>query len=578
MTIKVPPKERTIYPPWDTEVPQTPSRSRLFRLEPIGIGTDAVESLTSYIARLAAEHCTSPRKLLLNEVLVPDGKSIAHYLTSRVSLARHLNGIHELTDIVTTTFERLTLRDDLRHMTLLNWRAVLSHNNLLRSNRAWCAFCYEDWLSEGRVIYDPLTWAIEIITVCPKHNKSLYEICPKCTRQLSFFDKHYIPGHCSWCQTWLGSTNQSHLNPATFESVVQTELTRQSQIVLTVSELLSRSSNINPISTPDYFIANLADSIDKKARRNINFFADLVGIWSGTIRRLLDWRTKLRLEVLCKLCSRLNASPLDLLLDKGKGAAFQKRHLLLERDIPMDREITPWEKVEGNLQLALEENPPPSMEAVARRMGYHPTKVKNHHPELCQQIFNRYWIYRRDRHPPRKKMISAFKAALKEEPPPSLQRVLKRLGCLDTGYYYYENYKDLCYEIAGRYQAYRNKPFDEDQDQRRLKAALDEEPPPSFSEMARRLGHKRELIRQKFPELSKTITSRYLHYMKVLRKEKAERLRHEIRKAIPQLSASGLNASEARVRALVKQNLPALGRDSLFKQALREVKAELGLA
>jgi hypothetical protein len=66
--------------------------------------------------------------------------------------------------------------------------------------------------------------------------------------------------------------------------------------------------------------------------------------------------------------------------------------------------------------------------------------------------------------------------------------------------------------------------------------------------------------------------------MKVLRKEKAERLRHEIRKAIPQLSASGLNASEARVREFVKRTLPTLGRDSLFKQALHEVKAELGMA
>lgn len=72
------------------------------------------------------------------------------------------------------------------------------------------------------------------------------------------------------------------------------------------------------------------------------------------------------------------------------------------------------------------------------------------------------------------------------------------------------------------------------------------------------------------------ITSRYLHYMRVLRKEKADRLRHEIRKAIRQLSASGLNASEARVRELVKQTLLTLGRNSLFKQALRGVKAELG--
>jgi hypothetical protein len=109
-------------------------------------------------------------------------------------------------------------------------------------------------------------------------------------------------------------------------------------------------------------------------------------------------------------------------------------------------------------------------------------------------------------------------------------------------------------------------------------AALNEEPPSSFSEHARRLGHKRDFVRAKFPELSKAVTSRYLHYTKVLRKEKAERLRRAIRKAIKQLVASGLNASEARVKSRVKQDLPNLGRDIHFKQALREVKAEVGLA
>jgi AcrR family transcriptional regulator len=368
------------------------------------------------------------------------------------------------------------------------------------------------------------------------------------------------------------------LNPTTSRSIEQTELTQQAQIALPISELLSCSAKIKYIPKPESFIANLADSIGKRASHNINFFADLVGIWSGCIRRLLLWNTKLRLEVLCQLCSRLNVSPLDLLLDRGNTAAFQDRHLLLERDTPVVKEVTPWEEVEGRLWLSLKESPPPSMEAVARRMGYHPPKIKSHYPGLCKQIIDRYWEHQKDKRPPQKKIISALKAALKEEPPPSLQRVFRRLGCKDTGYYYYVNYEDLCLAVAKRYKSYRNKSFDKGKDQRRLKAALNEEPPPSFSEVARRLDHERDFVRRKFPELSKMIASRYLHYTKVLRKEKAERLRREIRKAIPQLSASGLNASEARVKALVKQTLPNLGRDSLFKQALREVKAELGIA
>ncbi len=54
----------TIYNSWDMTYPSIPARSRLFQLEPIGIGTPYVESLTSYIVRLAKAHCLLPRTLI----------------------------------------------------------------------------------------------------------------------------------------------------------------------------------------------------------------------------------------------------------------------------------------------------------------------------------------------------------------------------------------------------------------------------------------------------------------------------------------------------------------------------------
>lgn len=570
-------QRKVTYPLWNTEPPELPARSPLSKLEPIGIGTREVESLTSYLARLGTEHCTSPRRLLLHEVLAPIGKGTYHYSSSPAFSASQLNGVQGITDVVTSAFERLTMREDLRHMTLFNWGDVLSSNQLLRSKKAWCATCYEDWLGGGENIYDPLIWAIEVITICPKHNERLYEACPNCKRRLPFLSKHYLPGYCSSCQTWLGATNKAYLDRPTFRIIDQTELTQQAQIALTVKELLSYSPKIKSRLTSEYFIANLANLIDKEASRSINLFADLIGIWSGSIRRLLVWQTRLRLEVLCKLCRRLNVSPLDLLLDRDKDAAFRERHLLLRRDIPVPNKVAPWEEVEGELYLALKENPPPSMEVVARRMGYSPPKVKRHYPQLCAEIINRYWEYERSKHPPPQEIKKALRAALKENPPPSLQRVFRRLGCKNTGYYYYTNYYPLCCAVIERFKEYRNKPFDRTRDRGRMIAALNEEPPPSFSEVARRLGHKRDFVRAKFPELSKAVTSKYLHYTKVLRKEKAERLRYAIREAIKQLVALGLNTSEARVKNLVKQSLPNLGRDILFKQALREVKAKFEL-
>jgi hypothetical protein len=84
-----------------------------------------------------------------------------------------------------------------------------------------------------------------------------------------------------------------------------------------------------------------------------------------------------------------------------------------------------------------------------------------------------------------------------------------------------------------------------------------------------------ESIREEKP--AKAIVTRHLYYQTSSRKEKAHRLRDAIREAVKQLMASGLNVSEARVRAYVIQQLPGLGNGLLFKRALREIKAKMNM-
>lgn len=53
---------------WKLEKPKVPARSRLYHLEPVGLETIWVESLTSYIARLAEHHQVTTEKLVLTEI------------------------------------------------------------------------------------------------------------------------------------------------------------------------------------------------------------------------------------------------------------------------------------------------------------------------------------------------------------------------------------------------------------------------------------------------------------------------------------------------------------------------------
>jgi len=54
---------------WDLTLPAYSPHSRLYALEPLGVDTSHVESLTSYMARLAAAHSVSLRTLVIQELL-----------------------------------------------------------------------------------------------------------------------------------------------------------------------------------------------------------------------------------------------------------------------------------------------------------------------------------------------------------------------------------------------------------------------------------------------------------------------------------------------------------------------------
>lgn len=315
----------------------------------------------------------------------------------------------------------------------------------------------------------------------------------------------------------------------------------------------------------------------ERACGSINLFSDRAQIWSGTIRRLIKGETKLSLEVLCHLCFKLQISPFSLLSEPANPVTTEQSALICQSEPIRLNGIVPWNDVKAYLEAVLKETPPPSLEAIGRRMGYYPPRIKRHFPKLCERVASRYWKYMEGKHPVPSQVQEFLQSALTEQPPPSLQCILRRLGCRDTGYYYYLNYPDLCLAVARRYMESRNKPFDQIADGKLLQDALSEEPPPSLSELARRLQHSREFVRQKFPELSEAIVARYMHYQTALRKEKANTLRKIIREAVRQITASGLYVSSARVKEYVKLDLPCTGRENLFQQALSEVKAEMGM-
>ena len=61
---------------WSLSSPPVPPRSQLYSLQPVGVGSGMVESLTGYVARLAEAHSVSVGDLvgrLLSDLANPKG-------------------------------------------------------------------------------------------------------------------------------------------------------------------------------------------------------------------------------------------------------------------------------------------------------------------------------------------------------------------------------------------------------------------------------------------------------------------------------------------------------------------------
>ena len=112
-----------------------------------------MESLTSYITRLAEAHCVSTGVLFSKEIdaLTGKGKLSTFRLEENAGYSTHaINGRGGPARDFVRAFESLTHRSGLRYLTLLPWEDVLPHQGgIQRHSRAWCVPCLHMWKADA---------------------------------------------------------------------------------------------------------------------------------------------------------------------------------------------------------------------------------------------------------------------------------------------------------------------------------------------------------------------------------------------------------------------------------------------
>ncbi|RTR28136.1 hypothetical protein EKG37_17700 [Robertmurraya yapensis] len=166
-------------------------RSVLYNLEPIGIGSELVESLTSYLTRIAFEHDTTVGHLV-NKLLIPTINK--EYLLRSSDLggnrfyegAKTINGYMENSMTVVKAMQTLTNRNDIEELTLIKWRDIVPLRELLKKDLAWCPKCIKEWKESSKKVYYPIIWFLDIVKVCPIHSCYLIDVCPSFLRNKIF--------------------------------------------------------------------------------------------------------------------------------------------------------------------------------------------------------------------------------------------------------------------------------------------------------------------------------------------------------------------------------------------------------
>ncbi|MCI0413476.1 TniQ family protein [bacterium] len=405
--------------------------SRLYHLKVIGIGTEHVENLASYTGRLASAHCVTVGTLVSKEIVPVINKpwmlkQRGYILSPESPQTTAICGAGQMATDWVTALERLTLRHELKFATMLPWRAVMAQKNLIRKFRVWCPECYEQQIHKG-VAYDPLLWSLEAVMACKIHQRQLSKKCQTCNRSVPLIDSRYVPGLCSQCGNWLGSSElriPPNCEPSDFEFWK----------VESIGNLLAATPAGSNLATRDAFMASIEIAV--KWAGSLTALASLSGFDPQTIRAWRTARLLPRLSAVCKFVWALHSPLVEFLTGcwepKAKSLSYRLPHDKKQGNLLWSNSVKKRRRkpaqIKKLLEKALQEVPVPSLSEVAKRIKYEKSSLYKRHNSQARSIARAHKSCIENTRRNRNRSVRLIlENALTEMPPPSVNKMKKRI-------------------------------------------------------------------------------------------------------------------------------------------------------
>jgi AraC-like DNA-binding protein len=195
----------------------------------------------------------------------------------------------------------------------------------------------------------------------------LEEACPHCGESMKPLGPYGRPGYCSKCLEWLADKRTPSVDDARGdrEAEVEVALWRAKAI----GELLAITPRLNWAAT--VFKANFQTCLRIVAENNACALAQASHLSRTVVAFVEKGRSHLQLDTLLQLCYHLNIPPTAFLENDPGGTAVHwqraKEAVIKDRERPLS---WPPERARRVLREAVREQPPPSLSDIARRLNY----------------------------------------------------------------------------------------------------------------------------------------------------------------------------------------------------------------
>ena len=348
-----------------------------------------VEHLDSYLSRYANKYWVKKSVLINKEVIRFADNGLYHKKLPNTFIHNYSRDIYDIvtgssykSGFIVRALENINMSRNLSSMTLERTFEQISDEYMLRSSKAWCPECLDEWKKAGKTIYEPLQWLIKNVDICSQHKIRLVTTCPSCGNGVLFADAPLLPGNCTYCGSWLGQTSGrkaravkvKRLNYLTRSEVVGQIIVENGKVVRKKEDRHVREAYKELIDC--FYCGDVVRFARETNMHRMRAVSSYVG------------KSKLTLDEIVEICRQHHLDP-NMFLN---GKLHKLRAKTVSRSPKGDVYKFNLRTMREGLVLALKKSVVGvlSLEEVARRLRCDRSVLTETYPDLCQSIIRRY--------------------------------------------------------------------------------------------------------------------------------------------------------------------------------------------